>query len=684
MGFLNYKNAFLVVALALMLNYLILCLHSPSSSKDLYQVLGVSETANATEINVAFTLLYQSLSTSMKTEPMFDTKERLVDLRHAHNILSDERRRREYDIFQVDVLQEAVQGAKEVMIKTGNLEYEPLSSVSWDVQPEMVSYPSQYSQFLSETQSLTSQNFDKLVLESEDVWVILLYSETSIDSNDLTKGWSVVAELLSGVAKVGRVEIGELPLSVSLAQKTLYTKQPRFMSGLPEVVVVTSECLRFDCVTRYRGLKTVHAVTEWIATSVLKLPQIFYPRSKSLINDVIHGGEPHKVKVLVFSYDGRSRAPLYIRQAAKKYHEHALFAMVVWEEHKAAFREFLRDPDLEMPELVILKDPGLKPVVYQGPLNSLKLERLMEEHKTFVLPQLRSISSEALGCDARGNSLAGNDTRVWYCVIVAGRTGRLLSEMRGVMREVLQNLTQTELVADSTEMPRQNLLAVEALRSRRLSLSWLDGEKQKDFCYFYLHSPTMFEACGPRRYGEVDDLPKIFLIRYHRKPLTIEDLDRLEKEKALRAKNVWTSLLSEDNENVASQLVSKYNGSTDTGEIVQWISQMVYDGDHHELPGFGGGMPELVPEEKVTFWTETKNIVLDGQARAVQNSQWFTQAFSWASKIDMDLFPVFFFLVIFFASHCFLHRKKLRVVGQDLLATGGEQSSSGISEGNAG
>lgn len=37
-----------------------------------------------------------------------------------------------------------------------------------------------------------------------------------------------------------------------------------------------------------------------------------------------------------------------------------------------------------------------------------------------------------LGCDSRGFSRAGNDTKVWYCVVLAGRQSKELNEMREV------------------------------------------------------------------------------------------------------------------------------------------------------------------------------------------------------------------------------------------------------------
>lgn len=48
------------------------------------------------------------------------------------------------------------------------------------------------------------------------------------------------------------------------------------------------------------------------------------------------------------------------------------------------------------------------------------------------LPQLRSVTSMELGCDARGYSRAGVDTTTWYCAILAGRPGTELDKMREV------------------------------------------------------------------------------------------------------------------------------------------------------------------------------------------------------------------------------------------------------------
>jgi hypothetical protein len=136
------------------------------------------------------------------------------------------------------------------------------------------------------------------------------------------------------------------------------------------------------------------------------------------------------VKVIVFSNTGERAAP-YIRQAAKQYWDYAVFAMVLWQEQNSTFWE-TRVGVKSAPAVVFVKDPGLEPVIYHGHMNSSVFQQAMEKHKTFELPQLRSITATELGCDASGYSKAGNDTNTWYCVVVAGRPGSELTQMRGV------------------------------------------------------------------------------------------------------------------------------------------------------------------------------------------------------------------------------------------------------------
>uniref|UniRef100_A0A2P2LZ35 Heat shock protein binding protein n=1 Tax=Rhizophora mucronata TaxID=61149 RepID=A0A2P2LZ35_RHIMU len=63
----------------------------------------------------------------------------------------------------------------------------------------------------------------------------------------------------------------------------------------------------------------------------------------------------------------------------------------------------------------------------------------MEKNKHQELPQLRSVTSKELGCDAHGHARAVNDTTSWYCVILAGRKGPELLKMHEVSIRSLIN-----------------------------------------------------------------------------------------------------------------------------------------------------------------------------------------------------------------------------------------------------
>ncbi|KAI7985529.1 hypothetical protein LOK49_LG14G00642 [Camellia lanceoleosa] len=66
------------------------------------------------------------------------------------------------------------------------------------------------------------------------------------------------------------------------------------------------------------------------------------------------------------------------------------------------------------------------------------------------LPQLRSVTSMELGCDARGYSHAGNETAIW--------------------------IQETLSIVDKDQ---PSSLAAIALKEKRLTFTWLDGEAQQ-------------------------------------------------------------------------------------------------------------------------------------------------------------------------------------------------------------
>lgn len=85
------------------------------------------------------------------------------------------------------------------------------------------------------------------------------------------------------------------------------------------------------------------------------------------------------------------------------------------------------------------------------------------------------------------------------------------------------------------------------------------------YCLFYLYSENIQETCGPRGYVPTD-VPRLFIVRYKRNSTENE---LMAKRKA-KAKNIWNTY-QEENINVASQLVARYNGSEDVHEVCSVI-----------------------------------------------------------------------------------------------------------------
>ncbi|BBN01378.1 hypothetical protein MPTK1_2g06970 [Marchantia polymorpha subsp. ruderalis] len=527
-----------------------------------YDQLGLQ--MNATEADIL--TAYEQHFSTWPADTLYNQSEikRIIQIEHAYQLLSNNLTRRDYDYFNIDDLEEDVLQA--IQKYEGEAQRDDIQFPLWESRISG-------DKIVATAESLTYSNFGDLVMMSSQPWLIQIYSDVNPNSKRFASIWDKIEESLEGVVRVGRLELGELPLALILAERNWLNGYPFFRNGLPAIVAVMPSCQKLECLNRYYGEKTADAITDWVGTRLLKLPRIMYYSVKTLMADIIQKPGPHKVKVIAFSYSGERAAP-YMRQAAKVYREYAVFAMVLWRESEGDF--WRKEIGVETaPALVFIKDPDLKPVVHHGKLNSSKFLELMEMHKTYELPQLRSITARSLGCDASSYSLAGNETRIWYCVIVAGKQSSKLDQMRSALRGVQEQLKLGE------DRESTSKIAIKAYQENRLRLAWLDGEIQKNFCYFYLNSESMFEACGPQNY-EIENRPRVFLIRYLRE--VTEEKGEDEHKKWL-PKTTWQRQ-SEEEMKFARQLVTKYNGSSEVAEIISWISNMVYQGDTEELPSF--------------------------------------------------------------------------------------------------
>ncbi|XP_066398106.1 uncharacterized protein [Miscanthus floridulus] len=427
--------------------------------------------------------------------------------------------------------------------------------------------------------------------------IILVYSKGSPRCAQFIEYWKQIGTQLDGIAKTAMVEVGDSQVAGYFAEKR-FSKRPFFRNGVPTLVAYPANCKSPSCYMRYPGGLFVDSVVDWVATSVIGLPRILYYSKETLGPQFIGKSGHHKVKVIFFSSTGERAAP-FLRQAAQEYSSYSSFGFVLWREDESQI--WWNSLGVESaPALVFLKGAGTKPFVHHGIFSKSEFIEMMEEHKHHELRQLRSDTSLELGCDARGHSRAGNDAAIWYCVIVAGRLGAELSKKRQILRKAQDKLLgDVDKSARSVDNSVETSSAATAFKDDRLTFVWLDGEVQKQICAFYL-ATDYTGACGPRDFGDDNDKPEIFIVRFQRNA-TYEAL------KAEKKNNLVDVLQGQHTD--ASQLVARYKGPDEIEEINRWISQIIKDGDTREIPYFTSKVPDLVPEETSKEWLRSSKSI---------------------------------------------------------------------------
>uniref|UniRef100_A0A803M119 J domain-containing protein n=1 Tax=Chenopodium quinoa TaxID=63459 RepID=A0A803M119_CHEQI len=520
-----------------------------------YEVLGISRLSSIEEVKEA----YDNLASNCYEECTLIIMVGLVGyeectlingIRYAYELLTDPLWKRDYDLFSIDehqhVLENILQLNSNKVYSSVNLPLLVGSTDSHDIDFE----------------SITSGDIQSIV--GERPWLMQVIAST----------------LLGEIADTGVVELGEIKLASQLAEKKT-TGQLFFRNGLPSLIAFPQGCKSSSCLIRYEGDLSVDAVTDWFAVMILKLPRIPYYTKDTL------------VKVMFFSDTGMRATP-FIRQTARNYQDYASFACVLWREEEFSYWSSIYDVE-SAPATVFLRDPGTKPLVLYGAVNSSWFVDVMEDNRLHgnapvqELPQLRTMTSVELGCDSRGYSRAGTSTTIWYCVVVIGRPSPEMNEMREVLRRAQQTLSEKSY---QDVAPHSNELAAHAaiaLKDKRLTLTWMDGE---NLCMFYIGGELSLECCGPRR--GIEDAPQVVMVRYMRN-------DSVEDPKDKRSPSSLLDSLKDDVDPV-SQLVARYNGSAEPLQIIEWISKNIKDGDSAKLPFYRTNTPELVPENSDPLW----------------------------------------------------------------------------------
>ncbi|XP_010258427.1 PREDICTED: uncharacterized protein LOC104598200 [Nelumbo nucifera] len=550
----SYSLPLLLFSLALFYQLFVIPSAFPPSH---YDVLGIERYSSIEEVTEAYERLSSKWNSGVEVPATSD----FIKIRYAFELLRNPLWKRDYDQFGIDEQLHVIEKVKGQYIGESFVEVDlPLLNSSGSTDNAF--------------NVLTSEDFQATIGNSE-AWLVQVYSSGSNRCNLFSNNWKRIAALLVGVGSTAMVELGDIRLSTYLAERKS-TGQPFFRNGLPMLVAFPQDCRSSDCLVRYQGDLSVDAVSDWFATTILGLPRILYYSKESLGQDFIAKSGHHKIKVICFSKTGERAAP-FLRQAARDYWAYASFAFVLWREEESSFWWNMLEVE-SAPAIVFLKDPGVKPMVYHGSINNSEFLNIVEKNKQHELPQLRSITSMELGCDARGYSRAGYDTTTWYCVVLAGRPSLELNKMRETMRRVQVILSNDDKpnAADSVHFLDLRP-ATDALKEKRLTFTWLDGETQKGYCFFYLHSENSYETCGPRR--DPNDVPQLFIVRYKRNS-TEADI-KVER----KPRTIWDTLQDNDVD-PASQLVARYNDSGDIPQVIKWVSQIIKDGDSRDLPFF--------------------------------------------------------------------------------------------------
>ncbi|XP_062189389.1 uncharacterized protein LOC133892557 isoform X2 [Phragmites australis] len=570
----RYWLPILLFTVGFLFQLLVLPHHFPPTH---YDVLGIERFALVEQVVEAYERLSKEWLSETNHQPTVD----IIKIRYAYELLTNQIFKRDYDLFGLDEHKDVLERVKVQYQKEHFLKIDlPLLKDSFVDLTD------------NSTNVLTHESFMPAIAEEYPL-LILVYSKGSPRCAQFIEYWKQIGTLLDGVAKTAMVEVGDSQLAGHFAEKR-FSKQPFFRDGVPALVAYPANCRSPYCYMRYPGELFVDSVVDWVATSVVGLPRILYYSKDTL------------VKVIFFSSTGERAAP-FLRQAAQEYSSYASFAFVLWREDESQI--WWNSLGVESaPTIVFLKGPGTKPVVHHGTFSKSEFTEMMEEHKHQELRQLRSDTSLELGCDARGHSRAGIGSAIWYCVIVAGRPGVELSKRRKILREAQDQLigavdrSATGNVGNLVEI----LSAATALKDNRLTFVWLDGEVQKQICAFYL-ATDYNRACGPRGFGDDNDKPELFIVRFQRNAT----YEALKAEK----KNNLVEALQGQHTADASQLVARYNGPDEIQEIHKWISQIIKDGDTREIPYFTSKVPDLVPEETSKDWIRsTKSIRSAGKS----------------------------------------------------------------------
>eukprot|EP00854_Cymbomonas_tetramitiformis_P014093 gene14093-16666_t len=180
-----------------LLTFAVLLLQLVFAEKDPYNVLGVSRDATDDQIKKAHKKM--ALKYHPDKNPDDKAKDKFVEVQQAYEVLSDPEKRRNYD-------HTGFSDPRERQRHPG---------ASWDTGDAFFrgGGPFGFGNFYqpppdpiqSSTSILNGRNFDKLVMQGKEAWLVQIYHDGSDDCQRAAASWEQAAKSLEGIAKLGRV-----------------------------------------------------------------------------------------------------------------------------------------------------------------------------------------------------------------------------------------------------------------------------------------------------------------------------------------------------------------------------------------------------------------------------------------------------------------------------------------------
>eukprot|EP00898_Chlorokybus_atmophyticus_P001353 jgi/Chlat1/2218/Chrsp17S02543 len=425
---------------------------SAANSKDPYRVLGVDRAANADEIKRAYKKL--ALKWHPDKNPTEAAKAKFVELQHAYEVLSDDEKRRQYDVFG------NMDGPRQDHFQHHNYPgggfRQPFADFgfTWPPQPDPIP---------SATVSLHLGNFEDMVLRGNAPWLVQVYADSSSECVRLAAQWEEAARHLQGIVRAGRVNfISQKRLAAALAETTWTSPTPVYSRGLPAVLGFPAGCQQLSCLVRFASANSAEAWVQFALDEVARLPDIQQLSTAADVDEWLRSA-PHKVHTLVLGSRSKAASPL-LRQSAVKFANFHQFARAVFDTSNSHIWR-TRFGVQRAPAVVIVKETDEPAVIH------------------YVLPQLHAMSASHLDCDPTRSK--ARDERL--CIVAIGAPSSNMEVAKQVLRQVKHYLMDSKSVSYHR--------AAQHMEDDRLVLAWANAATQQRFCKFHFNASAQQQVC---------------------------------------------------------------------------------------------------------------------------------------------------------------------------------------------